>query len=219
MEETSLSQPKTLTGFYFNMTVPTITEIILARHGQTDYNLSGRYQGVMYDNPLNAQGYRDAQALRDALHDTHLDAILVSPAVRTIESARPTALDHCLPLIPDYDLRERDHGDLNGRYFAELGISDSHHRYYEGGNVENGEPLEEVQERAEHLHSWIVHHYPGKRLLVVGHGALLGLWVTGLKGFGLQYCPEHILQNGRFHQLLLNEQGELLEARLNSSVV
>ena len=87
--------------------------IILVRHGQTDANREGRFQGAS-DAPLNQTGLCQAQALGRRLSSEDLDAVYSSPQTRALQTASPIARAHSLSIDPLQDLRELDIGDLDG---------------------------------------------------------------------------------------------------------
>src|SRR5262245_47999938 len=85
-------------------------ELILIRHGQTEWSLSGQHTGRT-DLPLTAAGEAAAVALRPKLARCHLVAVLSSPlqrAVRTAELAGLTDVQR------DADLEEWDYGGYEG---------------------------------------------------------------------------------------------------------
>lgn len=61
-------------------------ELYITRHGKTEWNIEGRFQGVK-DSPLVKSGIMDAHALRDYLADVHFDAVFSSPLGRAVETA------------------------------------------------------------------------------------------------------------------------------------
>ena len=63
-----------------------MSTIVLIRHGETDWNIIGRYQGQA-DPPLNKNGIQQAQQLASALHKSSLDKIYTSPLLRTKQTA------------------------------------------------------------------------------------------------------------------------------------
>ena len=97
--------------------------IILVRHGQTDANKEGRFQGAS-DAPLNQMGRSQAHALACRLSSETLDAVYSSPQSRAMQTASPIAKAHTLSIDTVEDLRELDIGELDG-----LQGSDLHDRY------------------------------------------------------------------------------------------
>ena len=74
--------------------------IILARHGETEWNRIGRFQGRS-DIPLNDNGKAQVRALGRVLRGEPLEAIYTSPLIRAIETARAIGAHH-----PGVDLKE-----------------------------------------------------------------------------------------------------------------
>ena len=89
-------------------------KILLVRHGETDWNLAGRFQGRS-DVPLNQKGVEQANALASALRKESLAAIYSSPLVRAKETARLIKVFHpSSPLFEDEGLVEMDLGEFEG---------------------------------------------------------------------------------------------------------
>lgn len=88
--------------------------IYIARHGETDWNREGRYQGRL-ESELTELGKRQAEALADALAPRHIRRVISSPLKRTIETARALARRIGVPLELDGRLIEIGHGDWEGR--------------------------------------------------------------------------------------------------------
>lgn len=100
-----------------------MTRLILVRHGETDWNVEGRYQGHS-DVPLNARGRAQAARLAEALRGSDIRAIYSSDLARARETAE--ALAHATRLAVQHDprLREIDQGDWEGMLFLEIHLSD-----------------------------------------------------------------------------------------------
>ncbi|MDY7577542.1 histidine phosphatase family protein [Herbaspirillum sp. RTI4] len=96
-----------------------MTDILLIRHGETDWNVERRLQGFK-DIPLNAQGQLQAERLALALRSEALDAIYCSD----LERARQTAVALANPhgIVPQIDpaLRERCFGAFEGLQHADI---------------------------------------------------------------------------------------------------
>ena len=96
--------------------VPGLTErlVLVARHGQTDWNVRGRWQGHT-DVPLNDAGRDQARALGESLRGTPIARVVASDLSRALETARIVAAAIDAPLeAPDPDLRERGFGVFEG---------------------------------------------------------------------------------------------------------
>ncbi len=190
-----------------------MANLYLARHGETEYNVRKLYQGVLLEMPLTERGYRDGQHYKEVFRDEHLDAILCSPARRTIDTVTPLAQAKGLEPILDDDLIERDHGNLVGTSYAEM--LDVFHYLYHNENKEGGESLETAQARAIKVIDRIRKEFAGKNLFVQSHGMLISLMCGALRGEGVVYRPEHVLETGHFHHYELDDSGRVIKARLN----
>ena len=96
-----------------------MTEIIIIRHGETEWNKTGRFQGQS-DVPLSAEGRAQAEVLGRNLAVDHVDAVYASDLVRAMETAAPIAKRFGLDVIPDPLLRELHFGKWEGRFFSEI---------------------------------------------------------------------------------------------------
>ncbi|GAC1319974.1 MAG: histidine phosphatase family protein [Collimonas sp.] len=94
------------------------TEILLIRHGETDWNLERRLQGHL-DIRLNPVGQRQAEALAASLEDVALDAIFSSDLQRAQQTAAPLAASRSMKLQLAAGLRERCYGALEGLLYPE----------------------------------------------------------------------------------------------------
>src|SRR5919112_3187296 len=116
-----------------------MTTLLLARHGETDWNRELRIQGSS-DIELNELGRRQAQGLAQELTDVDLDAIYASDLARARQTAEAVAATHGLEVKLDSRLRERSFGSWEGLTRDDLDAMPpgSHH---------DGERDEEVRER------------------------------------------------------------------------
>lgn len=89
------------------------TRIILWRHGQTDHNVEGRFQG-QNDIPLNAVGREQAAVAAAELARFEVDAIYASPLSRALTTAQTLAERLGLPVVSDPRLMEVSVGSWEG---------------------------------------------------------------------------------------------------------
>ena len=85
----------------------------LIRHGETDWNRSGRFQGQS-DTALNAQGLAQAEDTAAAAREWNLTAIYASPLGRTMQVAAAVARRTGLPVAAREGLKEMALGELEG---------------------------------------------------------------------------------------------------------
>ncbi len=97
--------------------------IYLARHGQTAYNLEGRFQG-WGDVPLDQTGREQARQLAVAVAAVEPVSLVSSNIVRALETA--TIVSELIGLEPQIDPRfaETETGDWTNRSFAEVAAED-----------------------------------------------------------------------------------------------
>jgi broad specificity phosphatase PhoE len=96
-----------------------VTTILLARHGETDWNHEGRFQGHA-DLALNATGRAQAAELAAELEAVELAAVYSSPLRRALETAEVVAAEHRLEPVAVDALREVDVGSWEGLTRAEV---------------------------------------------------------------------------------------------------
>jgi probable phosphoglycerate mutase len=95
------------------------TRLILIRHGETEWNVIGRYQGQA-DPPLNARGMDQAYQLVDAIRGAGLDVLISSPLQRSQQTAQVLADALNVPLHLESRLMEIHQGDWQERLRAEI---------------------------------------------------------------------------------------------------
>jgi len=93
--------------------------VLLARHGQTEWNVLGRRQGQL-DSPLTAAGLAQAHRHARSLADHDLDAIFTSPLGRAATTAAVIAEAVGLPVTVVDELAEVHHGDFAGLTNADI---------------------------------------------------------------------------------------------------
>src|SRR3989338_4494032 len=95
------------------------TTIYLIRHGTTDWNEAGRYQGSS-DIPLNQKGLEESKKTGESLSKIPFNAIYSSPLIRARKTAEEIARHHSLPIVFVEELKERSYGELEGLTFSEM---------------------------------------------------------------------------------------------------
>ena len=149
-----------------------MSTILLARHGESDWNRAKRWQGHA-DRPLTDLGRAQARDLAARLEETELDAVYSSDLQRARETAGIVASGHGLEVRELPALREVDVGAWSGLTRAEAAerFPDAYRRWEDGGEGwDDGETYEQLGERVVGAVKRIAADHPGERVLVVTHG-------------------------------------------------
>ena len=90
-------------------------DIYLIRHGETNYNRDGCFQGQGLNPSLNETGFQQAEKLSLVMKFLEIDAVYTSPLLRARQTAEAVANDRELPLIKDDRLLEVNLGIVEGQ--------------------------------------------------------------------------------------------------------
>jgi len=156
-----------------------MTQLVLIRHGQSQWNLENRFTGWI-DIPLSPKGEEEARSAGEKIKGFKFDKVYTSVlqrAIKTYELAAETAGFSNLPVEKDKALNERMYGDLQGLN------KDDTRKKFGAEQVQlwrrsydiappNGESLKDTADRV--MPYWYSHIEPdlkaGKNILVVAHG-------------------------------------------------
>lgn len=160
---------------------PTATEIVVIRHGETDWNVERRLQGHL-DIGLNVRGRQQAAALADALQDENFAAIVSSDLARAIDTAKAIAAVHGLQLETVDGLRERCFGALEGLRHDEIRmrLPDAYAAWKSRDVEACYPPGKHAAESLRAFHARVVStidglagRFAGQKIAVVTHGGVL----------------------------------------------
>ena len=177
-----------------------MTQLILARHGETDWNREGRFQGQA-DPPLNAAGHDQAWALAERLAAYPIEAIYCSNLLRAVQTAEAVARATGARLQLDPRLREISQGEWEGMLATNIAIRfptewaarqcDPVHARPPGG-----ESVAEVAERVWAATEDIARHYPDGPVLIVSHALALATLLCRALGIPLAAAHRMAPSNG-----------------------
>jgi broad specificity phosphatase PhoE len=146
----------------------TSTVIGLLRHGQTDWNIDFRLQGIA-DIPLNTTGIAQAELAGTIIDGNDWDLLLTSPLSRARDTADIVAKASGFDIIQvEPLLLERSFGEAEGLLYEEWKA-----RYEDTNAVPGAETLDQLRARALELLDKLALTYGGLRVLTVSHGALI----------------------------------------------
>ena len=150
------------------------TRLLLARHGETDWNRIGRWQGHA-DPPLNDEGRQQAAKLAEQLVGDGVAAVYSSDLRRARETATIVGDRLELSVIEDAGLREIDVGSWSGLTRDEVRerFPEGFARWLGGEIGHDGETREQLTERVVETVERIAAAHDGETVLVVTHGGAI----------------------------------------------
>ncbi len=192
-----------------------MTELILIRHGETDWNLEHRFQGQI-DVPLNARGLAQAQRLAERLAREAIDALACSDLQRARQTVSPAAQRLSLEPDPIPGLREQGFGVLEGLALRE--ILERHPLEWEQWRrhdpdyaLPGGENVRSFYARVVAAVLELGARHPQRRIAVVTHGGALDMIYRHALSLPLQgprACP---IPNAGINRLrVVDERIEIL---------
>ena len=178
-----------------------MTALWLVRHGQTDWNVEGRWHGQA-DPPLNSTGRAQAQALAAQLNGTGFAALYASDLQRARVTAEIIAQRVGRPVTLDVRLREISQGQWEGM------LGDNVSEQYPGewaarvadpvnGRAPGGESVGAVAARVWAAAGDIARAHPAGPVLVVSHGLALATLLCRARGLPLTEARLLIPDNAR----------------------
>lgn len=189
-----------------------IMELILIRHGETDWNRRQCFQGQI-DVPLNANGLAQAERMAGRLAQERVDAMICSDLIRTRQTAAPAAA--ALQLEPSYSAgwREQAFGLLEGltfddirqRHPEEFALWARHDPDYElpGG----AESRRRFHARVLAALQALSAAHAGRTLAVVTHGGVLDMVYRTALGLSLHGPRECAIPNAGLNRVRVGESG------------
>ncbi len=162
-----------------------MTEIILARHGETEWNVAEVFRGRI-DIELNETGIKQAELLAEYLTDLKLDAIYSSPLKRALTTAEIIASYHKLDVEITPGLIDLDYGKWQGLPHQE--VIDKYKELYtewidspDKVKIPAGESLNDVRQRAIGVVDSVIAKYEGT-VVLVSHRVVNKVLICALLG-------------------------------------
>lgn len=176
-------------------------EVFLARHGQTEWNLEDRRQGL-HDSPLTATGRRQNRRNAALLCGLDIDVVVSSPLGRALETAETLSVALGLRVIVLPTLHEIDHGRMTGLTDAEIVErfpAEAAHRAADRYRYRFpcGESYLDAETRARQVLGWLT-GAGYRRPLLVSH-EMIGRTLVGLL---LGLAPHEMLAGSHPHHVI-----------------
>lgn len=177
----------------------------MIRHGQTEWNAIGRWQGQA-DPPLNENGRVQAQQAAIALKSQMLTALISSDLLRTQQTAEIIATTLRLKVALEPRLREVNLGQWQGLYSDEIRARwpNRMRKWLEtplATSPPDGESIRELSTRVVNAVNEIATRYSKQRIGIVAHELPIAIIVTQSAGIPLEKLREHIPPNAAWQEI------------------
>jgi probable phosphoglycerate mutase len=188
-----------------------MTELILVRHGETDWNRELRFQGHV-DVSLNTIGLEQARrvALRLATEPAH--RIYASDLLRARQTAQPVAEQLGLASVSEPGLREQSFGTVDGMRVDDIKAQHPEAwagwlRFHEDYCMPGGETTREFHARVLDAVNRMVALHRGETLVVVTHGGVLDMIYRTARSLGLNGPRQSDIPNAGLSRVRVRDTG------------
>lgn len=157
-------------------------ELLIFRHGETDWNLQLKFQGHT-DIPLNKTGWDQARELAPLMNKYKPQVILTSDLIRAQETAEAANIDIHVPIVISKELRETNLGDAEGLHRDKVIDQYGHERILKWRSIKkedldfsfpNGETKAQHRDRmTQYISSFCLANPQYHRIGVSTHGGSL----------------------------------------------
>ena len=185
------------------------TEIILIRHGETEWNSQKRMQGHSNSN-LSEVGRGQIQELGELMKNVSFDHIYSSDSLRARQTAEAITQYSGHTLQFDQRIREKNLGVFEGLTSTEA--KERHPEVYRlfktaGANyvIDEGESTQQLLERALEFIEEIRLRHPQERVVMVTHGGVVRVLMKYALGLSIDSPTRFIIKNTGIFGLIWNE--------------
>lgn len=194
--------------------------LILVRHGQTEWNAGGRYQGQS-NVALSDIGRKQARFLAERFPVRQLDAIYTSDLDRAKETAECVGKRLGLTVCPEKAFRELSFGDWEGLTYQEISSRwpEEAEKLFTAPDelvIPHGETFRDLQKRAlDKIYSLYEKHID-QTVAVFAHGAINKTILAGLMHIPLHYLWS-LRQDNTAVNILRLDDGYVMVELINST--
>lgn len=193
-----------------------MTELILIRHGETDWNRELRFQGQL-DVPLNSVGLEQARRVAQRLAGETLHGLVSSDLQRALQTAQAVAVPSQAEPQLEAGLREQHFGVMEGLRVPDIQLAHPQAwaqwvRFEADYAFEGGESTRMFHARVLAAVQALAGRYPGQRLAVVTHGGALDMVYRSALGLSLSGPRQCEIPNAGISRVRLRGAGiEILD--------
>lgn len=185
------------------------TEIYLVRHGETEWNVLGKFQGAT-DIPLSQKGIEQASYLTKRF-ENKFDYVYSSPLKRAIQTASILSKNSGLKINIKEGIKEIDFGkwegltlkqikDIYGKEYASFENDDTN-GYLVGGDLS----LKLASQRAKKTILEVAEECKNKTAVIVAHGGIIKAGLIGIFGWKMTMYHRILLGNTAVSKVVFDE--------------
>ena len=188
-----------------------MTELILIRHGETDWNRELRFQGHV-DVGLNEVGREQARRIGLRLAREPAHRLYASDLMRAQQTASPVGAGLKLPTLADPSLREQNFGRVDGMRVDDIQAQYPQEwagwlRFQEDFCMPGGETTRQFHARIMDAVNCLVAAHRGETLVIVTHGGVLDMIYRSARSLGLNGPRQSDIPNAGFNRVRVREGG------------
>ena len=190
-----------------------MTRFIVVRHGETEWNRQGRYQGHL-DSPLTPVGHAHGRALADRLARHRFTALYSSDLGRARRTAELVAGRTGHAVLLDARLRERNLGIFQGLTKAEVkGGFPAEYRLHKTPDfvIPQGESARQRFECAVSCFEELARIHASEQIVVVTHGGVISAMLRHVLGIPLEAPRRFARANASWNRFVHHEGTWFLE--------
>lgn len=191
-----------------------MTRIYFIRHGETDWNAEGKYQGWS-DIPLSETGKKQAECLGERFQNIDLDVIYSSPLQRAYDTAQAVAIRKKMEIIPEEHFKEINFGEWEGLTAEQLNhLYGEKFQYFlshpEDAKFPGDGSFSLVTERIKIGLDKILEENEGKNIMIVSHGGLIRLCIFYLLKMDIRFYKQMWINNTAVSVIDITSEGAVL---------
>jgi len=197
-----------------------MTELILARHGQTAWNVVEVFRGRA-DVDLDETGLKQAELLADYVRERKIEAVYSSPLKRALKTATAIAMRHDLKVITTEGLNDLKFGEWEGMPLTEVRekYSNLFTEWVQTPHlvkIPNGETLDDVTKRATVFVKEVVTRHQGT-IVMVSHRVVHKVLILALLGLDNSHFWNIKLDTAAITTFVYENQSWVLNEHNNTS--
>ena len=193
-----------------------MARMVFVRHGQTDWNIQGRWQGHS-DIPLNDEGINQAEVVAEILRNEIIDHVYSSDLTRAVQTARSINQFHQKEIIQDPRLREQNLGRWEGIFHREISTiyPEEWERFLldpENTQISGGESTGQLSDRIVSAITEIAKRHLDESVMIVAHGLALAVFFCFLEGIPIRDAYRKVPENAKPIFLEWNGEGPVTQS-------